>query len=77
MKGRSNFSPGEADRVRELLRKVRNAARDEQKQLRSRLRTDVGFFISDFTSSNAGFTADDFDDLIRQGTVTVTEREMP
>lgn len=71
MKGKSFFSPAEAERVRELLQKVRSADRDEQKQLRDRLRTDVGFYISDFTRSNTGFTEGDFNNLVERGTIKI------
>lgn len=71
MKGKSIFSPAEAERVHELLRKVRGADRDEQKKLRDRLRMDVGFYISDFTRSNAGFTEADFDGLVERGTIKI------
>jgi hypothetical protein len=71
MKGKSVFSPAEADRVRELLRQVRAAERDEQKKLRDRLRTEVGFYISDFTRSNAGFTEAGFDSLVERGTINI------
>lgn len=71
MKGKSTFSPAEAVRVRELLRQLRSAERDEQKKLRERLRIDVGFYISDFTRSNAGFTDADFDSLVEQGAIKI------
>ncbi|RWA45668.1 hypothetical protein AU476_01135 [Cupriavidus sp. UYMSc13B] len=71
MRGKSTFSQAEAERVRELLRRVRRADRDEQKQIRDRLRIDVGFYISDFTRSNAGFTAADFDSLVECGTIKI------
>ncbi|WP_458765917.1 hypothetical protein [Cupriavidus basilensis] len=63
MKGKSILSPAEAMRIRELLREVRSADRDEQKKLRDRLQIDVSVYISDFTRSNVGFTVDDFDSL--------------
>ncbi|CAE6820554.1 hypothetical protein R70006_06177 [Paraburkholderia domus] len=71
MKGKNVFSPAEAARVRELLRQVRAAERDEQKKLREQLRIDVGFYISDFTRSNAGFTEADFDSLVERGTIKI------
>ncbi|CAN7780761.1 hypothetical protein LJR296_007985 [Cupriavidus necator] len=40
---------------------LRCAGGPDQKKLRDRLRIDVGFYISDFSRSNAGFTAADFD----------------
>ncbi|GMG94617.1 hypothetical protein ACUXAV_006134 [Cupriavidus metallidurans] len=71
MKGKSVFSPAEAELVRELLHKVRRADRDEQKKLRNRLRKDVGFYISDFTRSNAGFTEAYFNSLVERGTIKI------
>ncbi|MGT2455450.1 hypothetical protein ACU4GI_20340 [Cupriavidus basilensis] len=71
MKGKSIFSPAEAERVRGLLRKVRRADRDEQKKLHDRLRIDVGFYISDFTRSNAGFTEADFDSLVGRWAIKI------
>ena len=71
LKGKSVFSPAEADRVRELLRKVREADRTDQKALRDRLRKETGFYISDFTSSNAGFTEAAFDSLVARGAVKI------
>lgn len=60
MKGKSSFSPTEAERIRELLRQIRRADRDAQRTLRGSLRSDMGFFITDFTSSSAGFTCGRF-----------------
>jgi hypothetical protein len=33
----------------------------------------MGFYISDFTDDNAGFTPSDLDEVIRRGTITVDE----
>ncbi|MGF6637288.1 hypothetical protein [Paraburkholderia sp. MM6662-R1] len=71
MKGKSTFSQADAARIRDLLRQVRTAATDEQKKFRDRLRIDVGFYISDFTKSNVGFTAEDFDGLVERGTIKI------
>lgn len=71
MKGKSTFSQAEAEFARELLRQVRKADCDEQKKLRDRLRIDVGFYISDFTRSYAGFTVADFDGLVERGTIKI------
>ncbi|MEX3917853.1 hypothetical protein AB4Y43_16675 [Paraburkholderia sp. BR10872] len=45
--------------MRELLRRIRAADSDAQKSLRFRLRNEVGFFITDFAKSNAGFSVAD------------------
>lgn len=71
MKGKRIFSAAEAVRARELLRQIRAVDRDEQKTLRDRLRSDVGFYISDFTGSKAGFTEADFDSLAEKGTIKI------
>ncbi|KHK58686.1 hypothetical protein PI87_02800 [Ralstonia sp. A12] len=71
MKGKSTFSQADAERIRDLLRQVRAAATGDQKKLRDRLRIDVGFYISDFTRSNTGFTAADFDGLVDHGTIQI------
>ncbi|MHA6913918.1 hypothetical protein ACQUJO_12350 [Ralstonia pseudosolanacearum] len=71
MKGKSIFSPAEAKRIREILRKVRRADRDEQKKLRDCLRLNVDFYTSDFTRSNAGFTEANFDSLVKRGTIKI------
>ncbi len=73
MKGKNVFSGAEAERIRELLGEVRRADADEQKGLRNRLRKEVGFYITDFTSSSAGFTAADFDSLVKQGLIMIVE----
>ncbi|MGF6811730.1 hypothetical protein OKW30_006922 [Paraburkholderia sp. Clong3] len=71
MKGKGTFSPAEADGVRELLRKVRAADRASQKMLRDRLRNELCFYISDFTKSNRGFGPDDFDEMVKRGTIRI------
>ena len=72
MKGRDIFTQAEAERIRALLRQVREAvSAAEQKKLRDRLRINIGFYISDFARSNAGFTAADFDGLVDHGTIKV------
>ncbi|MDG0024952.1 hypothetical protein [Trinickia sp. Y13] len=71
MKGKNVFSAAEAERACDLLRQIRAADRDAQKLLRDRLREEVGFYISDFTSSNAGFTECDFRSLVERGTIQI------
>jgi hypothetical protein len=46
--------------------------RPPQKLLRDRLRA-MGFYISDFARGPAGFTRSDFDDLVRDDRVTITD----
>ncbi len=71
MKGRNRFTAGEADAIRDLLRRLRRADREEQKRLRNRLRQRLCFYISDFDQSRTGFTEADFDSLIERGAITV------
>jgi hypothetical protein len=71
MKGRDRFTEIEAAEIRKLLRAVRRAEPGPpQKLLRDKLRA-MGFYISDFATGPAGFTAPDFDDLVRGGRVTI------
>jgi hypothetical protein len=74
MKGKDRFSRSEADKIRRLLDLVRRAEPGPpQKLLRDRLRA-LRFYISDFAGGPAGFTRSDFDDLVRDGRVTITDR---
>src|SRR5215207_11504880 len=74
MKGKDRFSRSEADEIRRLLDLVRRAEPGPpQKLLRDRLRA-LRFYISDFAGGPAGFTRSDFDDLVRDGRVTITDR---
>jgi hypothetical protein len=74
MKGRDRFSRSEADEIRRLLKRVRRAERGTpQKRLRDQLRA-IGFYISDFAGGPAGFTRSDFDELVRDRRVTITDQ---
>lgn len=70
---RSRFSKDEADQIREILRKVRRAGKNEAKSLRGKLRRKYGFLISDFSTDGEGFTASDFDEQVRLGIIRVEE----
>ena len=48
----------------------------EQKELRNTLREKFEFYISDFDSSNQGFTQNDFNELIRNGRVHIEHIEV-
>jgi hypothetical protein len=72
MKGKNHFSQAEAASITSILRQVRRSDRESQKRLRDTLRTKHRFYISDFTSSTTGFTAEDFAALIESGQVTVS-----
>src|SRR4051794_33457149 len=72
MKGKDHFTRSEADEIRRLLKLVRRAEPGSaQKALRGRLRA-RGFYISDFAGGAAGFTASEFDDLVRSGRIQIT-----
>lgn len=68
---RSRFTKDEADQIREILKEVRRAEKNEAKSLRGKLRRKYGFHISDFSTDGEGFTASDFDDQIRLGIIRV------
>lgn len=70
MKRRSTFSSEEITELRRLIREKQTADRSRQKILRNTMRS-LGFYISAFTSSTAGFTVSDLDDLIERGIVQV------
>lgn len=74
MKGRARFAQAEAAEIRRILRRVRVAERDEQKKLRAQLRR-IGFHISDWDASGAGFTASDFDELVLRSLITIAEAD--
>jgi hypothetical protein len=72
LKGKNHFSRAEAASITSILRHVRRSDREGQKRLRDALRRKHGFYISDFTSSTKGFTAEDFAALIDSGRVTAS-----
>src|SRR4051794_30987779 len=73
MKGRDRFTSSDAAEIRRLLKLVRKAEPGTpQKLLRDRLRA-IGFNISDFAGGPAGFTASDFDDLVRGGRIKISD----
>lgn len=73
MKGRATFTKAEISRIRHLLLRVRRAERYQQKKLRAELRR-IGFYIEDWsTGGPSGFTAADFDELVRTGLLTVKD----
>ena len=72
MKGRNRFTPDEIGLIRELLREKVAAGRSAQKQIRHNLRS-IGFYISDYTNSKAGFSPTNLDELIKIGEVQIDE----
>jgi hypothetical protein len=71
MKGKITFTRHEAEIIRQTLDQVRRADRATQKRLRHMLRGSMSFYVSDFASSNSGFTPADFDKLVKCGTITI------
>lgn len=71
MQGKNIFTASEAEIIKSLLRQKSRASRPEQKKIRAKMR-DIGFFISDFDQSQAGFTVIDFENLIKAKRVIIT-----
>jgi hypothetical protein len=71
MQGRSRFTRQEADQIRQILREKATADRSRQKVLRGQLRSKYRFYITGFRNDTAGFTAMDFDDLVKLGSITI------
>ena len=71
MKGRKIFTHDEAETIRQLLRRKIQSERNEQKKIRSKLRNDLRFHITDFDGTYSGFGSDDFDRLIELGTIQI------
>lgn len=54
------------------LIELRLAPEQEQKKIRRSLRNKaIGFYITDFDETYSGFTADDFQQKIKEGKITV------
>ena len=68
---RSTFTVAEIAEIRRIIREKQTAPADRQKALRTKLRR-LGFYISDY-SDEPGFVESDVDDLIRRGTISLTE----
>ncbi len=71
MKGKKVFSISEARSIRALLVQLARTPSEEKKGVRDQLRS-LGFYITDFTNSKAGFRAEDFDSLVSSGQVSVS-----
>jgi hypothetical protein len=72
MQGRNRFIRSEADQIRGLLRDKARASRSEQKSIRGKMRR-MAFYITDFDTSQDGFSVADFEDLIRRSLITIVE----
>ena len=71
MRGENCFSVADANKIRQLLKELRQADRTEQKKLRDVLRGKYRFYITDFDTSGSGFTVTDFDNLVNRGRITI------
>lgn len=71
MKGNSNFTEKEANEIKGYLKSLREVGRDAQKDIRAYLRSNLNFYISDFTSSTKGFTEDDFNILVSENKIII------
>jgi hypothetical protein len=67
--GRLSFTADEIAEIRRLLVDLRRADRDRQKGIRAKIRR-IGFYITDVSHDAGGFTATDFDALLRRGVIT-------
>lgn len=67
--GRLSFTEDEIAALRQLLTELRRSDRDRQKTIRAKIRR-IGFYISDVSRDAGGFTATDFDALVRRGVIT-------
>jgi hypothetical protein len=67
--GRLCFTADEIAEIRRLLVDLRLADRDRQKVIRARIRR-IGFYITDVSHDAGGFTAADFDALLRRRVIT-------
>lgn len=71
MAKRSTFTSAGIAEIKLIVREKQTAPADRQKTLRAKLRR-LGFYISDY-SDEPGFVESDVDDLIRRGTITVSD----
>src|SRR4051794_380377 len=71
--GRLAFTRPEIAGIRAILQQLRSADRTRQKSLRSRLRREFDFYITDFATDRTGFTASDLDEMIAREVISVRE----
>lgn len=72
MQGKNIFTSLEAEMIRNLLREKSLASRSEQKKIRAKLR-DLEFYITDFDQSQSGFTVIDFENLIKNKIIVISD----
>ena len=69
-KGRDRYTLREQDEIISLLRKLRRADRAGQRQIRGQLRSaPLRFYITDWADDQRGFTAEDFEALVKRGKI--------
>ena len=72
MKGRCTFTQTEAHAIRAMIARLRDSDSSEQKRIRNKLRSEHGFWITDFGRRGTnGFTVADFDALIESGRIHI------
>lgn len=73
IKGKRIFSNKSADEIKSKLMECRLIGRYENMNIRSDLRDNYNFFISDFNRQRKNFTAKDFDQCVRKGEILIVE----
>ena len=73
---RHSFTRSEIEQIKALLHEVRRSDRGRQKTLRAQIRR-IGFYISDYATDQAGFTASDVDRLIARGAIGIEDGPTP
>jgi hypothetical protein len=76
IKGKRTFSPDQFDRIRNVVRELRRAHKDEQKRLRGKLRS-AGFYISDFVSGPSGMSEGELLELVQSGQISISKQASP
>jgi len=72
MTTKKRFTKREVREIRSLLREKATASSIKQKNIRAKLRR-MGFYITNFDQSYAGFTASDFESLIRRRMIIIID----
>ena len=76
MSGKKIFTSEEVKIIKILLRQKAQATKSEQKKVRAKMR-DLKFYITDFDKSQTGFTVIDFENLIKNKRITVSDKISP
>ncbi|MEP7251685.1 MAG: DNA-deoxyinosine glycosylase [Ginsengibacter sp.] len=70
MKGKKSFNKSEVEQIQKLIAENLRTTPDKQKGIRAKIRK-IGFYFSDFSSKNNGYTVADFEALIHSGAIKV------